>query len=152
MADANRAGAPPIDVVIDHNPDCGTARNTLARIRDAGIEPHVVEYRRTPPSRALVDRLAARSGDGLRGLLRKAGTPYAALGLGAPSLTDDALLDAIAALPSLLNRPRVVTPKGVRLCRPSETVLGLRPVQGGAFAREDGEPVLDADGRRVAGV
>lgn len=152
MADANHAGAPPIDVVIYHNPDCGTSRNALAMIRNAGIEPHVVEYLKTPPSRALVAQLAVRSGAGLRGLLREAGTPYAALGLGDPSLRDDALLDAIAAHPILLNRPLVVTPKGVRLCRPSETVLDLLPAPGGAFAKEDGETVLNADGRRVAGV
>ncbi len=150
MADANRTGAPPIEVVIYHNPDCGTSRNTLAMIRNAGIEPHVVEYLKTPPSRAMVAQLAARSGIGLRGLLRETGTPYAALGLGDRALTDDVLLDAIAAHPILLNRPLVVTPRGVRLCRPSETVLDLLPAPGGAFAKEDGEPVLDADGRRVA--
>jgi arsenate reductase len=138
-----------MDVVIYHNPDCGTSRNTLALIRNAGVEPHVIEYLKCPPSRAMVAGLAARTGRGVRGLLRKKGTPFAELGLGDPSLSDDRLLDAIAAHPILLNRPIVVSPKGVRLCRPSEAVLDLLPPQRGAFAKEDGAPVVDAAGGRV---
>ncbi|AWN39614.1 arsenate reductase (glutaredoxin) [Methylobacterium durans] len=140
----------PFDVVIYHNPACGTSRNALAMIRNAGIEPHVVEYLRTPPTRTLVQRLAARAGLSIRDLLREKGTPYADLGLGDPSLTDAQLLDALAEHPILLNRPLVVTPKGVALCRPSETVLDLLPPQRQAFAKEDGEPVVDEHGRRIA--
>jgi arsenate reductase len=138
-----------IDVVIYHNPDCGTSRNTLAMIRNAGIEPHVVEYLKTPPARALLKQLLARAGLSVRDALREKGTPYAELGLGDPALSDDQLLDAIAAHPILLNRPLVVSPKGVRLCRPSEAVLDLLPAQQGEFVKEDGEPVVDAQGRRV---
>jgi arsenate reductase len=138
-----------IDVVIYHNPDCGTSRNTLAMIRNAGIEPHVVEYLKTPPARALLKKLLARAGLSVRDVLREKGTPYAELGLGDPALSDDQLLDAIAAHPILLNRPLVVSPKGVRLCRPSEAVLDLLPAQQGEFVKEDGEPVVDAQGRRV---
>ncbi|WP_200905602.1 arsenate reductase (glutaredoxin) [Methylobacterium sp. ARG-1] len=138
-----------IDVVIYHNPDCGTSRNTLAMIRNAGIEPHVVEYLKTPPARGLLKQLLARAGLSVRDALREKGTPYAELGLGDPALSDDQLLDAIAAHPILLNRPLVVSPKGVRLCRPSEAVLELLPAQQGEFVKEDGEPVVDAQGRRV---
>jgi arsenate reductase len=138
-----------IDVVIYHNPDCGTSRNTLAMIRNAGIEPHVVEYLKTPPARALLKQLLARAGLSVRDVLREKGTPYAELGLGDPALSDDQLLDAIAAHPILLNRPLVVSPKGVRLCRPSEAVLDLLPAQQGEFVKEDGEPVVAAQGRRV---
>ncbi|MCJ2087722.1 arsenate reductase (glutaredoxin) [Methylobacterium sp. E-005] len=138
------------DVVIYHNPDCGTSRNALAMIRNAGVEPHVIEYLKTPPTRAMVRRLAARAGITVRDLLRETGTPYAALNLGDPALTEDKLLDAIAAHPILMNRPVVVSPKGVRLCRPSEAVLDLLPVQGGEFVKEDGERVVDEHGRRVA--
>jgi arsenate reductase len=138
-----------IDVVIYHNPDCGTSRNTLAMIRNAGIEPHVVEYLKTPPARALLKQLLARAGLSVRDVLRENGTPYAELGLGDPALSDDQLLDAIAAHPILLNRPLVVSPKGVRLCRPSEAVIDLLPAQQGEFVKEDGEPVVDAQGRRV---
>lgn len=139
-----------MDVVIYHNPACGTSRNTLALIRNAGVEPHVVEYLKSPPSRAMIVSLAARTGLGLRGLLREKGTPFAELGLGDPALSDDRLLDAVAAHPVLLNRPIVVSPRGVRLCRPSETVLDLLPPQRGAFAKEDGEPVVDAAGAPLA--
>lgn len=139
-----------MDVVIYHNPACGTSRNTLALIRNAGVEPHVVEYLKSPPSRAMIVSLAARTGLGLRGLLREKGTPFAELGLGDPALSDDRLLDAVAAHPILLNRPIVVSPKGVRLCRPSEAVLDLLPPQRGAFAKEDGEPVVDAAGAPLA--
>jgi arsenate reductase len=138
-----------MDVVIYHNPACGTSRNTLALIRNAGVEPHVIEYLKCPPSPAMVAQLAERTGLGVRGLLREKGTPYAEVGLGDPSLSDEQLLDAITAHPILLNRPIVVSPKGVRLCRPSETVLDLLPPQRGAFAKEDGETVVDATGARV---
>ncbi|GJD72688.1 arsenate reductase (glutaredoxin) [Methylobacterium sp. J-043] len=139
-----------MDVVIYHNPDCGTSRNTLALIRNAGIEPHVIEYLKTPPSRVMVRQLAERAGLTVRDLLREKGTPYADLGLGDPSLTDDRLLDAIEAHPILLNRPLVVTPQGVALCRPSEAVLDLLPAQQGEFVKEDGERVVDEHGRRIA--
>jgi arsenate reductase len=139
-----------MDVVIYHNPACGTSRNTLALIRNAGVEPHVVEYLKSPPSRAMIVSLAARTGLGLRGLLREKGTPFAELGLGDPALGDDRLLDAVAAHPVLLNRPIVVSPRGVRLCRPSEAVLDLLPPQRGAFAKEDGEQVVDAAGAPLA--
>ena len=140
----------PTDIVIYHNPDCGTSRNTLAMIRNAGIEPHVVEYLKTPPSRAMLDRLIERAGLTPRTLLREKGTLYAELGLGDESLSDDALLDAMMAHPVLINRPLVVTPLGVRLCRPSEVVLDILPEpQRAAFAKEDGEQVVDAAGQRV---
>jgi len=138
-----------LDVVIYHNPACGTSRNTLAMIRNAGIEPHVIEYLKTPPARALLKQLLTRAGLTVRDALREKGTPYAELGLGDSALTDDQLLDAIQAHPILLNRPLVVSPKGVRLCRPSELVLELLPPQQGAFVKEDGEPVVDEVGRRV---
>ncbi|MBN4093904.1 MULTISPECIES: arsenate reductase (glutaredoxin) [Methylobacterium] len=140
----------PFDVVIYHNPACGTSRNTLAMIRNAGIEPHVIEYLKTPPARALLLQLLDRAGLSVRDVLREKGTPYAELDLGNPDLTDGQLLDAVAAHPVLLNRPLVVTPKGVRLCRPSEAVLDLLPPQRGGFVKEDGEPVVDEQGRRVA--
>ena len=139
-----------MDVVIYHNPACGASRNTLVLIRNAGVEPHVVDYLKSPPSRAMIVSLAARTGLGLRGLLREKGTPFAELGLGDPTLNDDRLLDAVAAHPILLNRPIVVSPRGVRLCRPSETVLDLLPPQRGAFAKEDGEQVVDAAGAPLA--
>ncbi len=137
------------DVVVYHNPACGTSRNTLAMIRNAGVEPHVIEYLKTPPSRSLIRQLLARAGLTVRAVLRETGTPYAALGLGDPALTDDQLLDAIEAHPVLLNRPLVVSPRGVRLCRPSEAVLDLLPAQQGAFVKEDGARVVDERGRRV---
>lgn len=130
-----------MDVVIYHNPACGTSRNTLAMIRSAGIEPHVIEYLKTPPSRALLRQLVERLGISVRDLLREKGTPYAELGLGNPALSDDALLDAMMAHPILINRPIVVTPNGVKLCRPSELVLDLLPAQDGEFVKEDGERV-----------
>ncbi|MFE9083912.1 arsenate reductase (glutaredoxin) [Brevundimonas sp. NPDC003935] len=139
-----------MDVVIYHNPACGTSRNALALIRHAGIEPHVIEYLKTPPSRAMITGLVRRMGVPLRSLLREKGTPFAELGLGDPALTDNQLLDAIEAHPILLNRPIVVSPLGVKLCRPSEAVLDLLPPEGLApFAKEDGEVVIDAEGRRV---
>ena len=130
-----------MDVIIYHNPDCGTSRNTLAMIRNAGIEPHVIEYLKTPPSRALLRQLVARMGMTVRDLLREKGTPYAELGLANPALTDEALLDAMMAHPILINRPIVVSPKGAKLCRPSELVLELLPQQDGEFVKEDGERV-----------
>lgn len=140
-----------IDVVIYHNPACGTSRNTLAMIRNAGIEPHVVEYLKTPPARALLVELIDRADIKPRDLLREKDTPYAELGLGDTSLTDDALVDAMIAHPILINRPLVVSPLGVKLCRPSEAVLDLLPEpQRGAFAKEDGDQVVDASGHRVA--
>ena len=139
-----------VDIVIYHNPACGTSRNTLAMIRNAGIEPHVVEYLKTPPSRALLVELIDRAGITLRNLLREKGTPYVELGLGDTSLSDDALVDAMMAHPILINRPLVVAPLGVKLCRPSEAVLDLLPEpQLGAFAKEDGEQVVDAQGNRT---
>ena len=139
------------DIVIYHNPKCGTSRNALAMIRTAGIEPHVVEYLKTPPSRALLIELIDRAGITPRDLLREKGTPSAELGLGDTSLSDEGLIDAMMAHPILIDRPLVVSPLGVRLCRPSEAVLDLLPsAQRGAFAKEDGEQVVDASGQRVA--
>ena len=139
------------DIVIYHNPACGTSRNTLAMIRNAGIEPLVVEYLKTPPSRDMLESLLARAGLTARALLREKGTPYAELGLDNPALTDAELIDAMLAHPVLINRPLVASPLGVKLCRPSEEVLDLLPAeQRAAFAKEDGEQVIDAAGNRVA--
>ena len=132
-----------MDVVIYHNPDCGTSRNTLGMIRNAGIEPHVIEYLKTPLARALLKQLIERMGVTARSVLREKGTPFHDLGLGDPSLTEDQLLDAMMAHPILINRPIVVTPKGVRLCRPSEAVIELLPAQRGESIKEDGERVVD---------
>ncbi|GAL99313.1 arsenate reductase (glutaredoxin) [Sphingomonas parapaucimobilis] len=140
-----------VDIVIYHNPECGTSRNALGLIRNAGIEPHVVEYLKTPPARALLVALIDRAGMTPRDLLREKGTPYAELGLGDTSLSDEALIDAMMAHPVLVNRPLVVSPLGVKLCRPSQAVLDLLPSgQLAAFAKEDGEEVVDASGHRVA--
>lgn len=137
-------------IVIYHNPDCGTSRNTLALIRNSGVEPHVVEYLRTPPSRALLIEMIERAGMTPRALLREKGTPYADLGLGDDALSDETLIDAMMAHPILINRPLVVTPLGVKLCRPSEAVLDILPdAQRGAFAKEDGEQVVDGAGNRI---
>lgn len=139
------------DIVIYHNPECGTSRNALAMIRNAGIEPHVIEYLKTPPARDLLESLIARAGITPRALLREKGTPFAELGLDNPALDDTTLIDAMMAHPILINRPLVVSPLGVKLCRPSEEVLALLPqAQQGAFAKEDGELVVDAAGNRVA--
>jgi arsenate reductase len=135
-----------MDTIIYHNPACGTSRNTLALIRAAGIEPRIIEYLKTPPAREAVRSLAEATGQPLRALLRENGTPFAELGLADPGLTDDQLLDAIAAHPILLNRPIVVTPNGTRLCRPSEAVLALLPPMTGTFTKEDGE-VVDLSAR-----
>jgi arsenate reductase len=131
-----------MDVIIYHNPDCGTSRNTLGIIRKVGIEPHVIEYLKTPPARTLLKQLIERMGVTVRSVLREKGTPFNDLGLAHPGLTDDQLLDAMMAHPILINRPIVVTPKGVRLCRPSEAVIELLPAQRGEFAKEDGERVV----------
>jgi arsenate reductase (glutaredoxin) len=137
-------------VTIYHNPACGTSRNVLGLIRNAGIEPEVIEYLKTPPSRERLADLIARMGVPVRAVLREKGTPYQELGLDNPALSDAQLLDAMLAHPILINRPIVVTPLGVKLCRPSETVLDLLPQpQQGAFTKEDGEAVVDAQGRRV---
>jgi len=139
------------DVIIYHNPDCGTSRNTLGLIRNAGIEPHVIEYLKCPPSRALLQGLIARMGISVRDLIRVKGTPYHDLALDDLSLTDDQLLDAMMAHPILINRPIVVTPLGVKLCRPSEAVLDVLPLpQRGEFRKEDGELVVDGGGNRVS--
>jgi arsenate reductase (glutaredoxin) len=139
------------DIIIYHNPACGTSRNTLAMIRNAGIEPHVIEYLKSPPARALLGSLIERMGVSVRSVLREKGTPFHELGLGDANLTDAQLLDAMMAHPILINRPIVVSPLGVKLCRPSEAVLGLLPnPQQAAFTKEDGERVVDASGRRVA--
>jgi arsenate reductase len=139
-----------MSVTIYHNPDCGTSRNTLAMIRNAGIEPEIIEYLKAPPSRSTLKELIARAGLTVRGTLREKGTPYADLGLGDPSVAEEQLLDAMLEHPILINRPLVVTPRGVRLCRPSEVVLDILPAaQKGAFTKEDGEPVTDSEGRRV---
>ncbi|WP_188262024.1 arsenate reductase (glutaredoxin) [Azospirillum tabaci] len=137
-------------ITIFHNPDCGTSRNTLAMIRNSGVEPVVIEYLKTPPSRADLADLIRRMGVPVRAALREKGTPYAELGLDDPALDDDRLLDAMIAHPILINRPIVVTPLGVRLCRPSERVLDILPDrQRGAFAKEDGEAVVDGAGQRI---
>ena len=129
-------------VTIYHNPDCGTSRNTLAMIRQSGEEPVIIEYLKTPPTRARLQELIAAMGISVRALLREKGTPYAELGLADPKWTDDELLDFMMAHPILINRPIVVTPKGVRLCRPSEAVLDILPNPDiGRFVKEDGEVV-----------
>ncbi len=139
-------------VTIWHNPACGTSRNTLGLIRNAGEEPVVVEYLRTPPARGELAAAIRAAGLTVREALRRKGMPYDTLGLDDPSLSDDALLGAMLAHPALINRPFVFTDRGVRLCRPSELVLDILPSpQRGAFTKEDGEPVVDAAGRRVAG-
>lgn len=140
---------PDMDVILYHNPACGTSRNTLALIRHAGIEPTVVEYLKTPPSKAELQALLRAMDMPVRALLREKGTPYAELDLGNPKWTDDELLDAIGRHPVLMNRPVVVTPLGTKLCRPSEAVLELLPVPPlPPFTKEDGEQVLDEGVRR----
>ena len=139
-----------MDVTIYHNPACGTSRNTLGLIRNAGIEPRVIEYLKTPPGRAELVDLIARMGVPVRSIMREKGTPFHELELGDPALRDDALIDAMMAHPILINRPIVVTPKGVRLCRPSELVIDLLPPQQGEFRKEDGQLLVDAQGKPVA--
>ena len=141
----------PVDrVTIYHNPDCGTSRNTLALIRNSGVEPDVIEYLRTPPSRARLIELLQAMGTRPRELLRQKGTPFDELGLGDDRWSDDQLVDCMLRHPILINRPIVVTTVGTRLCRPSELVLDILPMpQRGPFTKEDGEVVIDADGQRV---
>ena len=139
-----------MDVIIYHNPACETSRNVLAMIRKSGVEPHIIEYLKCPPTRLLLTQLLARAGLTVRQVLREKGTPYHELGLGNLSVSDDALLDAIEMHPILINRPLVVTPMGVRLCRPSELVLNLLPAQRAQFTKEDGDRVIDDHGRRIA--
>jgi arsenate reductase len=136
-------------VEIWHNPSCGTSRNTLALIRHVGIEPTVVEYLQSPPSKARLAEAIAAAGLSVREAIRQKGTPYAELGLDDPALSDDALLDAMVATPVLINRPFVISPLGTRLSRPSEVVLDILPPCDKPFTKEDGEVVIDADGRRV---
>jgi len=136
---------------IYHNPACGTSRNTLALIRNSGVEPQIVEYLKTPPSREELVVLLHLMGLTPRELLREKGTPFQDLGLGDPAKTDAELLDAMMAHPILINRPIVVTPLGAKLCRPSEVVLDILPeLQRGEFSKEDGERVIDASGNRIS--
>jgi arsenate reductase len=140
-----------MNVTIYHNPACGTSRNTLDLIRHAGIEPTVIEYLKTPPSKEALAKMIADSGLPVREAIREKGTPYEELGLADPALSDDQLLDAMIATPILINRPLVVTEMGTRLCRPSEVVLDILPADAftSAFVKEDGEAVLDAEGKRI---
>ncbi len=141
-----------MDVTIYHNPDCGTSRNTLALIEHAGIQPTVIEYLKTPPSREQLVKMIADAGLTVREAIREKGTPYTVLGLGYPELTDDQLIDAMLETPILINRPFVITPMGTRLSRPSEVVLDMLPADAfkGPFTKEDGEQVLDDEGKRIA--
>ncbi|MDS7595191.1 arsenate reductase (glutaredoxin) [Agrobacterium tumefaciens] len=140
-----------MDVTIYHNPACGTSRNTLELIQHAGIEPIVIEYLKHPPSREQLVRMIADAGLTVRQAIREKGTPYAELGLDNPDLSDDQLLDAMLEAPILINRPFVITPMGTRLSRPSEAVLDILPADAfkGPFTKEDGEQVLDAEGKRI---
>ncbi|MCF1472609.1 MULTISPECIES: arsenate reductase (glutaredoxin) [Rhizobium/Agrobacterium group] len=139
-----------MNATIYHNPECGTSRNTLAMIRNAGIEPLVIEYLSTPPTRGELARMIADAGLSVREAIREKGTPYAQLGLDNPDLTDAQLLDAMLEHPILINRPFVITPLGTRLARPSERVLEILPnTHQGAFTKEDGEKVLDSEGKRL---
>jgi len=141
---------PMTDITIYHNPACGTSRNTLALIRNSGVEPQVIEYLKTPPTKARLQELLAAMGISVRALLREKGTPFAELGLGDAKWSDDELLDYVLQHPILMNRPVVVTPLGAKLCRPSEAVLDILPdPQRAAFSKEDGEAVIDAKGQRV---
>jgi arsenate reductase len=138
-------------VTIYHNPDCGTSRNVLALIKNSGETPEIIEYLKMPPTRGELVSLIERMGIPVRDVLRQKGTPYGELQLGRPALTDGELIDAMMTHPILINRPIVVTPLGVRLCRPSEVVLDILPnPQRAAFAKEDGEAVVDARGNRIA--
>jgi arsenate reductase len=139
-----------MDVTIYHNPACGTSRNTLGLIRNAGIEPTIIEYLKNPPDRATLVDLIKGAGISIREAIREKGTPFAELGLDNPETSDEQLIDAMLAHPILINRPFVVTPAGVRLCRPSELVLDILPApQTGAFTKEDGEAVVDTEGKRI---
>lgn len=146
----NTAQNPSRAVTIYHNPACGTSRNTLALIRNAGIEPTIVEYLKTPPDRATLLDLLGRMAASPRDIVRQKEARYSDLGLGSAEVTDDQLIEAMLANPVLINRPIVVTPQGVKLCRPSEIVLDILPTSHkGPFAKEDGEPVLDERGQRI---
>ena len=137
-------------ITIYHNPSCGTSRNTLALIRNSGVEPEVIEYLKNPPTKANLQDLLKAIGISVRELLREKGTPYAELGLNDAKWTDDELLDFVVQHPILMNRPVVVTPLGTRLCRPSEAVLDILPdPQRAAFQKEDSEAVVNAQGQRV---
>lgn len=140
-----------MDVTIYHNPACGTSRNTLELIRHAGIEPTVIEYLKTPPSREQLVRMIASAGLTVRQAMREKGTPYAELGLDNPELSDAQLLDAMLETPVLINRPFVITPMGTRLSRPSEVVLDILPADAfkGPFTKEDGEQLLNEEGKRL---
>lgn len=140
-----------MDVTIYHNPACGTSRNTLELIQHAGIEPTVIEYLKTPPSREQLAKMISDAGLSVRAAIREKGTPYAEIGLDNPDLSDDQLLDAMIETPILINRPFVVTPMGTRLSRPSEVVLDILPADAfkGPFSKEDGEPILDEKGKRI---
>ena len=138
-----------MQATIYHNPKCGTSRNTLAMMRNAGVEPEVIEYLQTPPSRERLQALIREAGLTVRAALRQKEALYTELQLDRPELSDDDLLDAMLAHPILINRPFVVTELGTRLCRPSELVLDLLPPQKGAFSKEDGEAVVDVQGRRI---
>ena len=141
-----------MEIKIYHNPGCGTSRNTLALIRNTGVEPQVIEYLKMPPSRDELREMIESAGLTVREAIREKGTPFAELGLANASLSDDELLDAMLAHPLLINRPFVVTTIGVRPCRPSELVLDILPLpQKGPFTKEDGEMVIGADGRGVTG-
>ncbi len=140
-----------MSITIYHSPGCGTSRNTLAMIRNTGVEPDIIEYVNNPPAREVLEELIAKAGLSVREAIREKGTPYAELGLDDPALSDSHLLDAMMTHPILINRPFVVTPIGVRLCRPSELVLDILPLpQQAPFTKEDGEAVIDAEGKRVA--
>lgn len=140
------------DITIYHNPRCGTSRNVLALIKNTGAQPEVIDYLKTPPTREQLLALLAQMAVPVRELMRQKESQYAELGLDDAALSDDALIDAMLAHPILMNRPVVVTPLGTRLCRPSEAVLDILPLpQRGAFAKEDGEPVINERGERIAG-
>ena len=141
---------PLVSVTIYHNPACGTSRNTLALIRNAGIEPTIIEYLKTPPDRATLESLIGRMGIVPRDLLRQKGTPYEELGLGDARWSGQQLIEQMLAQPILINRPIVITPWGVKLCRPSEVLLDILPLpQKGPFAKEDGEPLINSEGDRI---
>lgn len=137
-------------ITIYHNPACGTSRNTLALIRNTGVEPVIVDYLKAPPTQEVLREMITKAGISVREAIREKGTPFAELGLNNMSLSDDALLAAMVATPILIDRPLVVTEMGVRLCRPSELVLDILPLpQKAAFSKEDGEAVINADGNKV---
>ena len=139
-----------MDITIYHNARCGTSRNTLGLIRNAGVEPTIIDYLANPPSHALLKAMTAAAGLAVRDVIRTKEAAYQELGLDNPALDDDALIDAMLAHPALIERPFVVSPQGVRLCRPAELVLDILPPQLGAFSKENGEPVIDANGQRIA--